>query len=57
MKAVIGLERQGYSISLNRERVQVERKEGFFPGAGRVNILLQEIKEKKPEKPELDAAP
>jgi len=26
MKAVIELEREGYSISLNRERVQVERK-------------------------------
>jgi len=49
MKAVIELERQGYSVSLNRERVQVERKVGFSPDAGPVKILLQEIKEKKPE--------
>ena len=49
MKAVIELEREGYSISLNRERVQVERKVGFSPDAGSVKILLQEIKGKKPE--------
>jgi len=49
MKAVIELERQGYSIGLNKERVQVERKAGFSPDVVVVNILLQEIKEKKPE--------
>lgn len=49
MKAVIELERQGYSVSLKGECVQVERKVGFSPDAGSVKILLQEIKEKKSE--------
>ena len=49
MKAVIELEREGYSVSLKGERVQVERKAGFSPDAEPVKILLQEIKEKKPE--------
>lgn len=49
MKAVIKLERQGYSISLYGDKIQMERKAGFSPGVGPVKILLQEIKEKKPE--------
>lgn len=49
MKAVIELERQGYSVSLKGESLQVERKVGFSPDAGSVKILIQEIKEKKAE--------
>ena len=49
MKAAIELERQGYSISLDGDKIQMERKIGFSPDAGSVKILLQEIKEKKPE--------
>ncbi|MFH1628481.1 MAG: hypothetical protein ABIE47_07125 [Pseudomonadota bacterium] len=49
MKAVIELEREGYSISLDGDKIRMERKAGFFPDAGAVKILLQEIKERKPE--------
>jgi len=49
MKAVIELEREGYSVSLEGGKIRMERKEGFSPGAGTVEILLQEIKEKKPK--------
>lgn len=49
MKAVIELEREGYSISLKGDKIQVERKVGFSPDAGPVKILLQEIREKKAE--------
>lgn len=49
MKAVIELERQGYSVSLKGERVQVERKVGFSPDAGSVEILIQGMKEQKAE--------
>jgi len=47
MKAVIALESHGYSVNLNGERVQVERKTGFSPDAETVKVLLQEIKEKR----------
>lgn len=49
MKAVIDLERQGYCVSLDGDKVQVERKAGFSPDVEKVKILLQEIKAKKPE--------
>ena len=49
MKAVIELEREGYSISLDGDKIRAERKEGFSPYVGTVEILLQEIKERKPE--------
>ena len=49
MKAAIELERQGYSVSLQGDRIQMERKVGFSPNVGSVNILLPEIKERKAE--------
>ena len=49
MKAVIELEREGYSISLDGDKIRMDRKVGFSPGVGSVKILLQKIKEKKPE--------
>ena len=49
MKAVIKMERQGYSIGLEGDSIQVERKVGFNPDVEPVKILLQKIKERKPE--------
>jgi len=49
MKAVVELEREGYQVSLEGDRVQAERKVGFSPGVGPVKILLQEIRERKAE--------
>lgn len=49
MKAVIEMERQGYSISLDGDKIRMERKEGFSPDIVRVRVLLQKIKEKKPD--------
>ncbi len=49
MKAVFELEREGYSVSLDGDKIRMERKVGFSPGVGSVKILLQKIKEKKPD--------
>lgn len=49
MKAIIELERQGYKVSMDGDKIQVERKAGFSPGVGPVKILLQEIRERKAE--------
>ncbi|NQT55491.1 MAG: hypothetical protein HQ551_04615 [Desulfobacteraceae bacterium] len=49
MKAAIELERQGYSISLDGDKIRMERKEGFSPDIVRVRVLLQKIKERKPD--------
>ena len=49
MRQVIELEREGYEVSLSGDRVQVKRKIGFVPDVGRVRVLLQEIRERKPE--------
>jgi len=47
MKAVMELEREGYIVSLKGDKIHVKRKVGFSPGIVTVEILLQEIKEKK----------
>ena len=49
MKAVIELESQGYSVSMDGDKIQMQRKAGFSPGVGPVKILLQDIRERKPE--------
>ncbi|MDZ7699502.1 MAG: hypothetical protein U5R49_22045 [Deltaproteobacteria bacterium] len=49
MKAVRELERQGYHIELQGDRIRMEIKAGFAPDAERVQVLLQEIRGRKPE--------
>ena len=49
MKSVIELERQGYCASLDGGKIRMERKAGFCPDIVAVKILLQEIREGKPD--------
>jgi hypothetical protein len=49
MKAVIELERQGYQISLQGERLAIKKLAGAAPDAEKVNGLLQQVREGKAE--------
>jgi len=47
MRQVIELERQGYAVSLQGDRIQIQKKVGFSPDARKVRGLLHEIREQK----------
>jgi len=47
MKALRGLERQGYHIVLNGDRIRMEIKTGFSPDVGTVDDLIRKIKDNK----------
>ncbi len=49
MEAIRQLEGQGYSLSLNGDKIQAKKKVGFAPDANKVVLLLDEIRAHKSE--------
>jgi hypothetical protein len=47
MKAITDLEGQGYTVSLNGDRIRARRKRGSCPDIGKITVLTEEIKSRK----------
>ena len=47
MKAIREIEQEGYSVSLEGNRIQARKKAGYFPDVGNVKDLLNQIKTHK----------
>lgn len=49
MEAIRQLEEEGYSLSLNGDKIQAKKKVGFAPDANKVELLLDKIRAHKTE--------
>jgi len=49
MDAISQIEHEGYSVTLNVDKIQLKRKAGFVPDVKKVNLLLDEIRAHKAE--------
>ena len=47
MKAIREIEQEGYSVSLEGNRIQARKKAGYFPDVGNVKEILGHIKAHK----------
>jgi len=49
MDAIRQIEKEGYSVTLESEKIQIRKKLGFAPDANRVSLLLDQIRAHKSE--------
>ena len=47
MRAIREIEKEGYSLSLEGNRIQARKKKGFSPDIGKIKDLLNQIKAHK----------